>query len=46
VAIGGILVGTYLVRFVSQQALRRAFGIFLLLMGGVILYQNRGVFSP
>jgi uncharacterized membrane protein YfcA len=46
VAIGGILVGTYLVRFVSQQALKRAFGIFLLLMGGVILYQNRGVFSP
>ena len=46
VAIGGILVGTYLVRFVSQQALKRAFAIFLLLMGGVILYQNRGVFSP
>jgi hypothetical protein len=46
VAIGGILVGTYLVRFVSQQALKRAFALFLLLMGGVILYQNRGVFSP
>ena len=46
VAIGGILVGTYLVRFVSQQALKRAFAIFLLLMSGVILYQNRGVFSP
>jgi hypothetical protein len=46
VAIGGILLGTYLVRFVSQQALKRAFAIFLLLMSGVILYQNRGVFSP
>jgi hypothetical protein len=46
VAIGGILAGTYLVRFVSQQALKRAFAIFLLLMSGVILYQNRGVFSP
>ena len=46
VAIGGILVGTHLVRFVSQQALKRAFAIFLLLMAGVILYQNRGVFSP
>ena len=46
VAIGGILAGTYLVRFVSQQALKRAFAIFLLVMSGVILYQNRGVFSP
>lgn len=46
VAIAGILAGTYLVRFVSQDALKRAFGVFLLLMGGVMLYQNRGVFSP
>jgi hypothetical protein len=46
VAIGGILAGTYLVRFVSQRALKRAFAMFLLLMSGVILYQNRGVFSP
>ena len=46
VATGGILAGTYLVRFVSQRALKRAFGVFLLLMSGVMLYQNRGVFSP
>jgi uncharacterized membrane protein YfcA len=45
VAIGGILVGTHLVRFVSQPALKRAFAVFLLLMGSVILYQNRGVVS-
>ena len=45
VAIGGILVGTYLVRFVSQRALKRAFAVFLLLIGSFILYQNRGVFS-
>lgn len=45
VAIVGILVGTYLVRFVSQQALKRAFAVFLLLVGSAILYQNRGVFS-
>jgi len=46
VAIGGILAGTYLVRFVSQRTLKRAFAMFLLLMSGVMLYQNRGVFSP
>lgn len=45
IAIGGILVGTHLVRFVSQQALKRSFAVFLLVMAGVILYQNRGVFS-
>jgi uncharacterized membrane protein YfcA len=45
VAIGGILAGTYLVRFVSQQALKRAFAVFLLLVGATILYQNRGALS-
>jgi uncharacterized protein len=43
VAIVGILGGTYLVRFVPQAALKRAFAVFLLVMGGFILYQNRGV---
>jgi uncharacterized protein len=33
--------GTYLVRFVSQAALKRAFAVFLVVMGGFILYQNR-----
>lgn len=46
VAIVGILVGTYLVRFVPQHTLQRAFAVFLVLMGGVILYQNRAVFLP
>jgi uncharacterized protein len=46
VAIVGILGGTYLVRFVSQVALKRAFALFLLVMGGFILYQNRSVFLP
>ncbi len=40
VAIAGILVGTYLVRFVSQAALKQAFAVFLVLMGGLMLYKN------
>lgn len=40
VAIGGIITGAYLIRFVSQQALRRAFAVFVLLMSVFILYQN------
>ena len=43
VAILGTLVGTYLVRFVSQLTLKRAFAVFLVFMGGFILYQNRAV---
>ena len=46
VAIGGILVGTWLVRFVSAPALRRGFAVFLVLIGLFVLYQNRGVFAP
>lgn len=45
VAIAGILAGTYLVRFVSGAALRRAFAVFLLAVGGLMLYQNRGLLS-
>ena len=45
VAIGGILLGTWLVRFVPHHALQRAFAVFLLVIGGFILYQNRGVFA-
>lgn len=44
VAIGGILAGTYLVRFVSQAALKRAFAVFLLLMAAFVLYKNRLAF--
>lgn len=43
VAIAGILVGTYLVRFVSASALKRGFAFFLLAVGGLMLYQNRHV---
>lgn len=46
VSIGGILVGTWLVRFVPQQALQRSFAVFLVLVGGFILCQNRGVVLP
>jgi uncharacterized membrane protein YfcA len=43
VAIAGIIVGTYLVRFVSAAALKRGFAFFLLAIAALILYQNRGV---
>ncbi|MEP6619670.1 MAG: sulfite exporter TauE/SafE family protein [bacterium] len=45
VACVGILVGTYLSRFVSQATLKQAFSVFLLFMGAFILYKNRGVFG-
>ena len=38
----GISLGTYLHRFVSQDALRRGFAVFLLFVAGFILYQNLG----
>lgn len=40
IAVAGILVGTRLVRHVPQETLRRAFAIFLVLMGALVLYQN------
>lgn len=43
VAVIGILAGTWLVRFVPQHTLKRAFAVFLLVMGAFILYQNRAV---
>jgi len=46
VTVTGILVGTSLVRYVPQEALRRAFAVFLVVMAGFILYQNRGVILP
>ena len=45
VAIVGILLGTRLVRHVPADALRRAFGVFLILMGLLILYQNRAALA-
>jgi uncharacterized membrane protein YfcA len=45
IATAGIFVGTYLLRYVSQQALRRAFAYFLFGMAGFVLYQNRAVIA-
>lgn len=45
VAVAGILVGTYLVRFVSQRALKQAFAAFLVVMGTFILVKNRHDFA-
>ena len=42
VAVGGILLGTRLVRHVSPGALRRGFGVFLVLLGALVVWQNRG----
>lgn len=42
VAIAGGLGGTHLVRYVPQTALKKAFAVFLVVMGIFILYQNRG----
>jgi uncharacterized membrane protein YfcA len=42
-AVAAIFVGTYLVKFVSQEALKRGFAVFLVVMGIGILYQNRSI---
>ena len=46
VTVIGILAGTYLARFISPKTLKQAFALFLLVMGGFVLYQNRGAFYP
>ncbi|MET0396263.1 MAG: sulfite exporter TauE/SafE family protein [Longimicrobiaceae bacterium] len=46
VAVGGIVVGARLVRHVPQAALKRGFAVFLLVMGGLILFQNREAILP
>ncbi len=46
VTVIGILAGTYIVRFISPKRLKQAFAVFLLLMGGFVLYQNRAAFDP
>ena len=42
-AVGGSFAGTYLARFLSGMALKRAFAVFLLLMAVYVLYENREV---
>jgi len=46
VATAGALGGSRLGRFVPQHALRRGFAVFLILMGTLILYENRTVLIP
>ncbi|HEX6536469.1 MAG TPA: sulfite exporter TauE/SafE family protein [Gemmatimonadaceae bacterium] len=43
-AVAGALVGTALIVRVPQATLKRAFAGFLLVMGGFVLYKNRGAF--
>lgn len=45
IAIIGIFAGTVALRYVSPQALRRAFAYFLFVMAGFVLYQNRAVIT-
>jgi uncharacterized membrane protein YfcA len=45
-ALVGAFAGTFLTRLVHPATLRRAFAVFLLLVGVVILHQNRHVFVP
>ena len=40
-AIAGILIGTHLVRFVSQAALKQGFAGFLVVLGALILIRNQ-----
>ncbi len=40
----GILIGSYLVKFVPQKTLKKAFAIFLVIMGFFIIYKNTYVF--
>jgi uncharacterized protein len=44
-AVVGALVGTALAARVPQATLRRAFALFLLVMGGFVLYRNRDAFA-
>ncbi len=44
-AVAGALVGTALATRVPQAALRRAFAVCLLAMGGFVLYRNRDAFG-
>src|SRR5690348_10465379 len=45
IAIAGIFVGALVLRYVSPQALRRAFAYFLFVMAAFVLYQNRAVIN-
>ena len=40
----GIFIGASLVKFISQNSLKKAFAVFLIIMGFFILYKNRETF--
>jgi hypothetical protein len=42
VAMAGIVIGTWVGRFVDQRTLKRAFAVFLMLVAALVLWQNRG----
>lgn len=42
----GILIGSYLVKFIPQDKLKKAFAIFLIVMGIFILYKNKDKLIP
>lgn len=44
-SIGGILIGSHFVKYVSQQKLKKGFAIFLIFMGVYILIKNWNVFN-
>lgn len=44
--VAGALAGTALASRVPQATLKRAFGIFLLVIGSFVLFRNRGAFAP
>ncbi len=45
-AVAGALVGTALASRVPQATLKRVFAVFLLAMGGFVLFKNRRAFRP
>ncbi len=45
-AIGGIVAGVYVVRFVPHRALQRTFGVFLLIVAAWMLYRNLPALRP
>ncbi len=40
IAAAGILVGTRLIRLVSQSALKQGFAVFLILLGAFVVFKN------
>ncbi len=45
-AVAGIAAGVYVVRFLPHRTLQRAFGVFLLIVAGWMLYQNLPALRP